>query len=63
MPLYEEVEETADTLGDMLTTLQDIPDIADYISEDEMNKLWDAYDILMDASEMIAQDETELEEE
>lgn len=63
MKFYEEVEDTADTLGDMVTTLQDISNISDYITEDEMNQLWDAYDILMNAAEMIAQDESEWENE
>lgn len=63
MKFYEEVEDTADTLGDMVTTLQDIPGVSDYITEDEMNQLWDAYDILMNAAELIAQDESELEDE
>lgn len=54
---YEEVEDTADTLGDMLTTLEDIEGINDYITREELDKCWDAYDILFEAAHLISVDE------
>jgi len=53
----DKVEDVALTLGDLLTEMQDDPSISDYISKDEMDRLWDSYDILMDASKMMDQDE------
>ena len=48
MKFYQEIEREADNLGDLLTTLQDLPDIAEYATEEEMDHLWDSYDMLMD---------------
>ena len=63
MKFYKEIEETADTLGDTLTTLEDAVGMDDYITRDELDKCWDAYDILMGVSMMIGEDENKMDEE
>lgn len=55
----EELENAADTFGDALATLQDLPDLNDYMTDDELDKCWDAYQILMDVSMLITNREEE----
>lgn len=62
MKFYQEIENGADNLGDLLTTLQDIPNISDYATEEELNHLWDSYDILIDIAKAIGMDTHENEE-
>ncbi len=62
MKFYQEIENEADNFGDILTTLQDIPNINDYAKEEELNHLWDSYDILMDIAKAIGTEAHEAEE-